>query len=491
MTSLGYPVKRGREMTTFNQRQKRILDALQAYHDKEGPKETLTLEWRSSEVTLPVIELPLDVVLLYSHSHRFRAQLEDHPQRDLVTTDDPWGDEAQRIVADVLRHAHRNFEGLKANLASEGQRDAGIVTRNGILINANSRAVALRELQKETGRRRYLKVAVLPTDADEPEFAELELRLQVQKELKDPYTLTNELLFIEDLTRRYNKTPEQIALDLRWASQDPKSRKRWAEEVEQRRRILDLIREMQKIPSSPIELTFFDDKLEQLKALEKTYTAKRKEDPEGAHRFRDNWICVARAGSSSVHDLRAVDEDFVDDRLRPMLEEDDTIGPYASQLFDPIPTTKLKRPAGLDLLDPDKAEQPSGTDVRRILDAFGSDSKLTIDAEGKRITFDADTVRNAIASATKASVQDFKAQGRARNRLDEPVALVREATARLRKANTKYAGVAKSLGTGQRGKLQYQVSQAKKAVTDLQNALDKQGTKADGRTTQIPGRRRG
>ena len=41
------------------------------------------------------------------------------------------------------------FEDLKANLGEVGQNDVGVVTRRGVLVNANTRAVALRDLGKE------------------------------------------------------------------------------------------------------------------------------------------------------------------------------------------------------------------------------------------------------------------------------------------------------------------------------------------------------
>ncbi len=464
-------------MTTSKAREKRIADALHAYSEKAGPKETLTLEWRGGhQEVLPVIELPLDTLLLYSHSHRFRAQLEGHPDKDVVHSD-PWGDDAQRIVGDLLKTAHRDFDALKANLRDEGQRDAGIATRQGILINANSRTVALRELEQDVGGKRWLRVAILPADVDERELAELELRLQVQKELKDPYTLTNELLFIEDLTRNYGESSEQIALDLRWATNEPRSRKKWAAEVEQRLRILSLIREMQDIPSDPIPLTFFDDKLEQLKALENKYTAMIREDPDGARAFRDNWLCTARAGSSSVHDLRAVDQDFVEDFLRPRLEEDPLIGKYVGDLLAPVKERGRKDPPGVALLDPGGPGTQARVGVRRVLDVFSSDAKVSFHLpDGKRMTFNAVDVQGAVRMATKAAIQDFKAEGRTRNRLDEPIALVREAVGRLKKAKTKYNDVAKGLGQGRRGKFEYQVAQAKKAVAELDKLLQKAAT---------------
>jgi hypothetical protein len=459
-------------MITDKAREKRITDALQTYNQRAGAKETLPIELRGRQELLPVIELPLDAVLLNAGSHRLRAQLEDHPEGDLVQRD-PWSEEAQDVLAELLKTAHRDFAALKASLALEKQRDAGVITRGGVLVNANTRAVALREIEQESksGSKLFLRVALLPPDVSEPELAELELELQVQKELKDPYTLTNELLFIEDLFRKYNKTAEQIAYELRWAS-DKKGLTKAAADVEQRRRILVLIREMQQIPSKQIPLTFFDDKLEQLKALENKYNTLKQEDPDGANEYRENWLCAARAGASSVHDLRVVDDEFVGEFLKSRLEEDPEIGPFVGALLAPASDAKRK-PKGVDVLDPDAADPVRELDVRKLLDVFSSSQGVSItQPDGKKITFDAKTLQGKIQGATKAVISELKAEGRSKNKLDEPISLLRDAIAKLKKARTQYIAVSKRLGRDRRGKLQYSLAQAKKAVAELEKSLE-------------------
>src|SRR5207253_10653514 len=138
-------------------------------------------------------------------------------------------------------------------LQHEGQPDPGVMTHTGVLVNANTRVVALREL--EDPALRYVRVAVLPQIAQPDELALLELRLQMQKELKVDYSMTNELLFIEELSNERGLTDGQIARELRIS---PENEKKGASEVRLRLQMLDLIRAMQKIPAEPLQLTFFD-----------------------------------------------------------------------------------------------------------------------------------------------------------------------------------------------------------------------------------------
>jgi hypothetical protein len=425
-------------------------------------------------------ELDLDVVMLNAGSHRLQAMLGDHPKLEVVQKE-PWGEEAQTTVAELLRKRHRNFDALKDSLRIEGQRDPGVVTRKGVLINANSRTVGLRDLADS--EKHWVRVAVLPPDADPKELARLELQLQVQDPLKDDYELTEELLFIEEMARDYRMSPEQIAQDLRWASDDGRSISKGAETVQQRRRILAMIQAMRVVPDPPIPLTFFDDKLEQLKALERTYNSMREDEPERARRFRDNWLVAALAGSSSVHALRAVDEDFAKDYLLPRLVENEQIGPHAKALVSP-PRKEAKRkgkrskPAGVDVLDPDgvNGAADGGGTVAGLLDVLAS-SEPTVVLPGSDTEADREGIKEAIKGATKGAIKDRKSRERAEGELDEPITHVREAARLLRKATETYRGVRKAekFNKKRQGQLSRQLKQSRKALEDLEALASEDG----------------
>src|SRR3954467_7240653 len=94
---------------------------------------------------MPVIRVRLDSVVLNPRSHRIKSQLESDPGAKAAIEQDPDGEEAQGRIATLLR-ATAGFEALKRDLEHRDQRDPGIVTREGRLINANTRAVALTDL---------------------------------------------------------------------------------------------------------------------------------------------------------------------------------------------------------------------------------------------------------------------------------------------------------------------------------------------------------
>jgi hypothetical protein len=157
---------------TQTQRIERIQDLLRELN-KVPPErhEVARLPWSSGEPLLcPVIKIRVDEVLLNHRSHRLRSQLEDDPEwRELASAPD--SEPAQRVLERLVRRARteEQFAALKESLQRDGQTDAGVMTHDGVLVNANTRAVAIREF--EDPARRYIRVAVLPPTAQPDEKA--------------------------------------------------------------------------------------------------------------------------------------------------------------------------------------------------------------------------------------------------------------------------------------------------------------------------------
>lgn len=104
---------------------------------------------------------------------RVAPKLADHPQVAVVTSD-PYGPESQRIVTELVLSEHRHAGDLKESL-KDGQGQPGVITREGALINANTRCVLMRELAAEGDlRAQAIRVAVLPSDVLDPELLDLE-----------------------------------------------------------------------------------------------------------------------------------------------------------------------------------------------------------------------------------------------------------------------------------------------------------------------------
>lgn len=175
--------------------------------------------WVREEKTLPVAEVPIDWVRFSTMNHRIRAQQlresanQGNPNLYVV---DPLGEAAQNSIYTLLSDI-RGFNELKEDLRKRGQVDLAVVTADGVLINGNRRAAALRTLWQKNrlGQAGYIRCMVLPDDATQDEMLDLETEIQVAKEFREEYTWVNEALMIEDLYKKSNNSFETVANQMR------------------------------------------------------------------------------------------------------------------------------------------------------------------------------------------------------------------------------------------------------------------------------------
>jgi hypothetical protein len=441
-------------------RKARIEEALRAL---PGDAERIPIPWQDTDRTFPVIKVSLDTVLLNPRSHRIRSQLESHPQRKLVA-DSPFSEAAQEIVVEILRNTE-GYERLKTNLAEEGQREAGVVTRAGLLVNGNTRAAALRD-----NGQNYLRVAVLPADATQVEYDELELRLQMKRDLKQDYTYTNELLFVDELNTHYDRSHEQIALELRWAaSKTPKELARGKERVCQSVRILNLIRQIQELSGGKLPLTDFDEKRQALNEIDTEYQQRREVDPEGAARLRDTRMLGILVGLG-YRELRQIDEHFMENYFIPALAEDIVLGNYveaitADQSFnEEIP--------GLDVLprqEPDSERGPAS--LLRLVATSSNEEQIELPTgTTERVVLQRDEVIGAIRRAMDDAVETARLDRRADNQLRAPIAHMETAERELRLALETYRA-AKSDPAFDRKDLDRHFTKVKRSVEAIADEL--------------------
>ena len=277
-----------------------------------GNYETYRLPLRGTMV-LNVIDVPLNVLVLNGDSFRIAPQLEDHPKRGLVKSD-PESSEAQAVIAELVLAAHRRADDLKENLLDEGQTQPGVVTRDGKLINANTRCVLLRELAR-AGKAvpNTLRVAVLPSDVTNHELLELEMVLQQQVELKDEYRLINRLMMVQRL-HESGFTDDQIARKLR---KDGRSGTRnGAQKIKEQREVLRLMERARRLLAKPLPITEFDSEVDQYQnwaeLLRETTRIEGIDGSEAADLHIRRWLIAYFSGINSVHRLRNAMGDWVE-----------------------------------------------------------------------------------------------------------------------------------------------------------------------------------
>lgn len=184
-----------------------------------GAKRQLLPQWMRPEKELIVVDLPIEWVRFSTLNHRTRAEqmreIETSGTLDLFKGD-PIGDRAQQAQINILT-SQEGFESLKEDLRNRGQQEPAIITVEGVLINGNRRAAALRDLWLRDGVQsaRYVRALVLPADATSDELIDLETELQVAKDYREDYSWVNEALLIEEIFDSLNKDWDKVAQRMR------------------------------------------------------------------------------------------------------------------------------------------------------------------------------------------------------------------------------------------------------------------------------------
>ena len=409
------------------------------------------LRWKGGTLVLPVASVDLDVVLLSPHSHRIKAQLQSLPKADQdVVATDPYGPPAQDIIARLLRETP-GFERIKNALANDGQLFAGVITTGGVLVNANTRAVALRDL-----REQYLKVVVLPADAGPKEITELELRLQMEQEVKQEYSFTSQLLFIEDLINSGNYTTLEVGRALRpGLTTSKRDTKAATDLVEGELRLLGLIREVVSASGGALNFLFFDDQRQALIEIDQDYQRMKSTKPEEAARVRDAQLAGMIAGVD-YRRLREIDSTLLDDYVAPALGESTTLAPHLDSLLTPdhvAPPTGTD-PAGLsdffgdDEDGGDQSEQthvngkPSLSGVYTLLAQTKPEDDVTLPTpDGETVTMPRVVVATELFSGLTTAIENKKRDSKQIDDLTAPMVHLKEAARVLDKAAATYADV--------------------------------------------------
>lgn len=426
---------------TTEARQQSISAALTAAAEaaSQGKNAVESLRWKGTEIQLPVASVDVDLVLLNPHSHRISAQLQSLSQtKQDVVASDPFGPEAQQVITDLLK-ATEGYEAIKSAINNDGQRDAGVLTTAGVLINANTRVVALRELH-----RNYVKVVVLPSDASSKEITDLELSLQMEQEVKQPYSFTSRLLFIEDLISSGNYTTQQVGRALHPELTKSKAdTKKAVDLVEVELRLLGLIREVLTASGGSLNFLYFDDKRQALLETDQDYQKTKTAKPEEAVRVRDAQLAGLLAGID-YRKLREIDTTLLDSYVAPALREDSNLGPHADALLSSVDSagTDLE---GLDLIDdadPEPSAGPSLSTLYSALAQAGPEDLVPMPAEsGNQAELPRAAVAAGLYSAFLVAIENKQRDQRHVDDLTAPMVHLKEAARSLDKAASAFSDV--------------------------------------------------
>ncbi|MFJ2303493.1 hypothetical protein [Streptomyces sp. NPDC087787] len=270
-----------------------------------GTRETVTVDWNEQQAHVEVIDLPLSGLYLNPGTHRIRAQRSHNAASDEALERDPWISDSQDYLTFLLKASPTDpnlrdpeFEKLKESLEQFGQNDPGLVTHQGVLVNGNTRAVALRELRGQT-----MRVGVLPESFTWADINAVELSLQLRMDHRRDYTYINRLLAMEEQAS-LGRTPEQIA----------KAFRIHVKTYHQERWILSTIQELIDRSKSgggvALRLVDWEGAKERLKELHRLYVKLETVDKDQAEILKE-WRLAAILLEFSKTDVRNIDEEFL------------------------------------------------------------------------------------------------------------------------------------------------------------------------------------
>jgi hypothetical protein len=424
------------------ERSQRVAAALEAHNPAQD--EQISLIWRGERRTFPVVSLDLEATVLNPASHRIRSELESHDRAEVVERD-PTSDEAQDVIRQVLRDLTPNFEQLMTNLGEEGQQAPGVITRSGLLVNANRRAVALHDIAE-----RYIRVAVLPPDATAVEIADLELRLQMQADFREDYSYTNRLLFEAELINVQNRPAEEVARALNIAaSSDARALRQGRNQVEQDLRVLALIRELQRRSNGRLKLTAFDNQEIALEELDQRYRELQRTNPGRAKRLHELRL-LGVLSDVPYRAIRELEVEALEEQVLPIMSEDELLGGSVELLTQGDAAGNSDTdPEGLDVLKQPVADTDGGPTVTPMVDLLattaGADDIELPTPEGPRRVARDDVV-DALRRVLVDAADDRRRLRSGQDRLRAPANLALEAERKLRSALETYGSVSAEAG---------------------------------------------
>ena len=452
-------------------RRKAIEDALTATQ-ADPDHDRVRLPWEGGRPAFVKIRLSLDMVVLNPTSYRIQSQIESLPDdKQNIIKADPFGEDAQALIAQIIAETP-GFEDVLAEMEDVGQEDPGVVMRSGVLINANTRVVALRKINPQG----YVDLLVLPPSPDPKSVARLEWDLQEKRDIKQPYTFTNSLLQLERM-KKFGYSDSDAAKALR-VHKDPKKA---VEDIAERTRSLATIREIQKRSGGVIKLTFFDDLVVALQEMDRAYLALKKTDLAGAEKIREAKILgiLTNVGYEKVRRFNSperVDNLLVSALTDPGIVEG-ALRDAVEKALEPTNGNGTPLPGLAQLADPD--EEDNGANLKALVDVVatnvGNDT-IKLPSDNGDVETNWDELRNTVAEAIDYAAEDAKAQDDAHRSLTGPSTQLREARKRTDLALAAYRKVAKD-PKFKTSKFDYDLRKLRQAVDAVQQELQKNSVK--------------
>ena len=180
--------------------------------DCKIPKtQTITLNGQNHD--LETFRLPMELTVYNIKNGRFAAEYIDLVKKEGEL--DPWNSEDSKKIQQLLLEIDpKQSLILQKDLQVNGQKDPGIITHDGQVINGNRRRAALEELVSSGNSQfKFIEVSRLPPNVSSQDLWKIEAGIQLSRKVQLDYGPINELLKFQQGIEA-GLTPLEIAKSL-------------------------------------------------------------------------------------------------------------------------------------------------------------------------------------------------------------------------------------------------------------------------------------
>jgi len=167
--------------------------------DKNNPYLEIEIPWEDGLKPMKVYKIPLELLVYNKYNGRILSRTKSLEKQGRILN--PETDLDKKIIEDLLwkSHIERNAKTLK-NISDFGQQKVGIITKDGIIIDGNRRAMLL----QRSGKYDYFKAVVLPVTVEENpiEIEKLETFFQMGEDEKLDYNATEKYIKSKEIYLR-------------------------------------------------------------------------------------------------------------------------------------------------------------------------------------------------------------------------------------------------------------------------------------------------
>ncbi|MFJ3794819.1 transcriptional regulator [Streptomyces sp. NPDC090088] len=349
---------------TANEIRAKVEQRLEDARSGDSVPETLRVEFRGRPIHVEVIDMPVDGLYYNPATHRVSAQRAYDPAQEEALTKDHWSEAGQGYLHQLLmakpsdpHQRDPDFEKLRQSLQDHRQNEPGLISRDGVLVNGNTRRAALKELGVQS-----IRVGVLPASCTWDDIRSVELSLQLRPDRRREYSYINRLMAIEEQIQQ--GLPLAAIAKLFHTSTPALERDTW---------VLGQLRDLVKRSEhgrTKLRLMDFEDAQERFAELYRTYAKEKAKDKEKADTLLEYRLAAIVLDVAKT-DIRFIRTDFRENYLAHRLPEGPWDMPAESPKAVSIPglnrsvpgpsSETAKARALTDALLRAKATQNSGT----------------------------------------------------------------------------------------------------------------------------------